>query len=87
MLVQWGQQQAPITRIWAPAELVARDQNRSTILPAPVDYVSWTPRVAGFLTDPNLVAQQNRVLLLNGRMTPLAQQQMTANGWNVRQGQ
>jgi hypothetical protein len=49
--------------------------------------VSWTPRVAGFLTDPNLVAQQNRVLLLNGRMTPLAQQQMTANGWNVRQGQ
>ena len=87
MLVQWGQQQAPITRIWAPAELVARDQNRTTILPAPVDYVSWTPRVAGFLTDPNLLAQHNRVLLLNGRMTPLAQQQLTANGWNVHQGQ
>ena len=87
MLVQWGQQQAPITRIWAPAELVARDQNRTTILPAPVDYVSWTPRVSGFLTDPNLLAQHNRVLLLNGKMTPLAQQQLTANGWNVRQGQ
>jgi hypothetical protein len=24
-------------------------------MPAPVDYVSWTPRIAGFATDPRLL--------------------------------
>ena len=87
MLVQWGQQTSPITRIYAPALLIARDQNRNTILPAPVDYLSWTPRIAGFATNPQLMAQHNRVLLITGQMTPLARQQLGANGWKVRQGQ
>jgi len=87
MLVQWSQQTSPITRIYAPGVLVARDQNRHTILPAPVDYLSWTQRIAGFATDPELMAQHSRVLWITGGMTPLAHQQLTANGWNVRQGQ
>src|SRR5271166_4272849 len=87
MLDQWSQQQSPITRIRAPGVLVARDQNGTTILPAPVDYVSWTRRIAGFATDPNLMAQQNRVLWITGKMTPLARQQLAANGWNVREGE
>src|ERR1700722_881795 len=56
MLVQWSQQTSPVTRIWAPGVLVARDQNRTTIVPAPVDYLSWTQRIAGFATDSNLMA-------------------------------
>jgi len=87
MLVQWSQQTSPITRIWASGVLVARDQNRATILPAPVDYLSWTQRIAGFATDPNLMAQHHRVLLISGKMTPLARQQLGANGWSVRESQ
>jgi len=87
MLDQWSQQQSPITIVRAPGVLVARDQNGTTILPAPVDYVSWTQRIAGFATDPNLMAQQNRVLWITGKMTPLARQQLAANGWNVREGE
>ncbi|MGA8641262.1 hypothetical protein [Candidatus Binatus sp.] len=87
MLAQWGQQSSPITRIYAPGVLIAHDQNRNTILPAPVDYLSWTPRIAGFATDPQLMAQHNRVLWITGKMTPLAHQQLTANGWNVHEGQ
>jgi hypothetical protein len=86
MLVQWGQQTSPISRIYVPGVLIARDQNRHTILPAPVDYLSWTQRIAGFATDPQLMAQHNRVLWITGKMTPLAHQQLTANGWNVREG-
>jgi len=56
-------------------------------MPAPIDYLSWTPRIAGFATDPNLMVQQNRVLWITGKMTPLARQQLAANGWNVREGQ
>jgi len=85
MLIQWGQQQAPITRIEAPGILIGRDQNGATILPAPVDYLSWTQRIAGFATAPNLMAHHNRVLVTGG-MTPLARQQLGANGWNVQQG-
>ena len=86
MLVQWGQQKSPITGIRAPGLIIAHDQNGTTIVPAPVDYLSWTPRIAGFATDPQLIGMQNRVLWITGKMTPLAQQQLTANGWTVQEG-
>ncbi len=86
MLVQWSQQQSPITRIQVPGVLVARDENGTTILPAPVDYLSWTQRIAGFATAPQLLGMRNRVLLITPEMTPLARQQLTANGWSVREG-
>ncbi len=87
MLVQWSQQRSPITRIYASGILVARDQNHHTILPAPVDYLSWTQRIAGFATDPQLIGMQNRVLWTTGKMTPLARQQLTAHGWSVHEGE
>ena len=86
MLDQWGQQQAPITRLQAPGPMIARDQNGATILPAPVDYLSWTQRIAGFATDPQLMTRRHRVLWITGKMTPLARQQLAANGWSVREG-
>ena len=87
MFHQWSQQQSPITGIKAPGVLIARDQNGTVILPAPVDYLSWTPRIAGFATDRQFMAMHNRVLWITGKMTPLAHQQLTANGWNVHEGQ
>lgn len=86
MLDQWSRQRSPITRIRVPGVLVARDQNGTVILPAPVDYLSWTQRIAGFATDPQLMALHNRVLWITGKMTPLARQQLAANGWSVREG-
>ena len=86
MLVQWGQQTSPIAGLQVLGVLVGTDQNGTTIVPAPIDYLSWTPRIAGFATDPALLALQNRVLLISPRMTPLARQQLSANGWGVRSG-
>jgi hypothetical protein len=85
MLDQWSQQRSPITRINALGVLIAHDQNGTVILPAPVDYISWTPRMAGFATDPGLLAMQNRVLWITGKMTPLARQQLVANGWTLQE--
>jgi hypothetical protein len=76
MLNQWGQQKSPIAGIQVPGVLVARDQNGTVIVPAPVDYVSWTPRIAGFVTTPALLALQNPVLWIPAKMTPLARQQL-----------
>src|ERR1700730_5026297 len=69
MLDQWNQQKSPIARIRVPGVLVARDQNGTVIMPAPVDYVSWTQRIAGFATDPQLLGLQSRVLWITGKMT------------------
>jgi len=33
-----------------------------------------------------LLGLQNRVLWITGKMTPLARQQLIANGWTLRQG-
>jgi hypothetical protein len=85
MLNRWGQQKSPITRIQVPGVLVARDQNGTVIVPAPVDYVSWTPRIAGFVTTPALLALHHRVLWIPAKMTPLARQQLQANGWSVHE--
>jgi hypothetical protein len=86
MLARWNQERSPITRLRVSGVLVARDQNGTTVMPAPVDYVSWTPRIAGFATNPQLLGLQNRVLWITGKMTPLARQQLTANDWQVQQG-
>jgi hypothetical protein len=86
MLAQWNQQNSPINRLQVRGILVAQDQNGTAIVPAPVDYVSWTPRIAGFATYPDLLAMQNRVLWITGKMTPLARQQLSANGWTLREG-
>jgi hypothetical protein len=86
MLTHWNQQRSPITKIQLAGVLVAHDQNGAAIMPAPVDYVSWTPRIAGFATNPQLVGTQDRVLWITGKITPLAQQQLTANGWTLQAG-
>jgi hypothetical protein len=85
MLAQWGQQKSPIAGIQVPGVLVATDQNGTVIVPAPVDYVSWTPRIASFVTTPALLALQHRVLWIPAKMTPLAHQQLKANGWSVHE--
>lgn len=83
MLAQWSQQRSPITRIRVRGILVARDQDGDVIMPAPVDYLSWTPRIAGFATDPALLKLKHRVLWIPGGMTSLARRQLEANGWSV----
>ena len=86
MLATWSQQRSSITEIKVVGVLVGHDQNGTVIMPAPVDYVSWTPRIAGFATDPKLLAMQQRVLWTTGKMTPLARQQLETNGWKVIEG-
>jgi hypothetical protein len=62
-------------------------QTSTSVLPAPVDYLSWTQRIAGFATAPQLAGMQNRVLWITANMTPLARQQLTTNGWSLREGE
>ena len=86
MLTLWNQQRSHIVRVEIPGVIVARDRKGETILPAPIDYLSWTERIAGFATDPALLARHNRVLWIPAKLTPLATQQLSANGWTIQTG-
>ena len=87
MLGQMEPAESPITGIRVMGIIVATDQNETTVVPAPVDYLSWTQRIAGFATAPQLVGMPNRVLWLTGKLTPLARQQLTISRWSLREGQ
>jgi hypothetical protein len=49
----------------------------------PIDNLSWTSRIAGFATNPALLSLPNSVIWILAKMTPLAQQQLGANGWTM----
>jgi len=86
MLADYHEKQQPLTAIAAPGPLAGRNQDGALILPAPVDYVSWTERVASFVQSPAFVAVQPRTVWLAGKMSPLAKKEFEANGWTIHEG-
>ena len=83
MLAAYHEKQKPITAVAAPGPLVGRDQEGALILPAPVDYVSWTERVAQFAQSSTLAAPQ-RSIWLTGKISPRASKEMTKLGWMLQ---
>ena len=64
--------------------VLGRDRHGTLVVPAPVDYVSWTERIAGFAGSEDLKAAQWTVLL-TGKMSPRAKKEFEARGWTVRE--
>jgi hypothetical protein len=84
MLADYHEKTKPITAVVAPGPVIGRNRDGVLILPAPVDYISWTERVASFATSPDLKASQ-RTILLSGKMSPRAGKEFEALGWTVRE--
>ncbi len=85
MLAEYHEKKKPITAMGTPGPLVARDQDGALILPTPVDYISWTERVARFATQPAFLKVPQRTLWLAGQMSPRAKTEFAANGWNIQE--
>ncbi len=86
MLAEYHEKKRPLTDMGAPGPLVARDQDGALILPAPVDYISWTERVARFATQPAILKVPQRTLWLAGQMSPRAKKEFVASGWTIYEG-
>jgi hypothetical protein len=86
MLAEYHEKKKPITAVAAPGPVIARDQDGALILPAPVDYVSWTERVASFAKNRNFQAARRRTLWITGGMSPRAKEGFEANGWTIHEG-
>lgn len=52
-------------------------------LPAPVDYLSWTPQIAEFAVSPDLL-NRKPVLLLAGPASERTRKELSTLGWSVR---
>ena len=85
MLAEYHEKKKPLTVMTVPGPVIARDQAGALILPAPVDYVSWTERVATFAKHPSFRAAQQRTILLAGLMSPRAKTEFAANGWTIHE--
>jgi hypothetical protein len=84
MLAKYHQTQTPLSRLIAKGTIVGRDRNGVIVVPAEVDYVVWTPRVASFANRPELAAPK-RGIWLSGKMSPLAEKNFQALGWTVNE--
>jgi hypothetical protein len=84
MLANYHQSQTPLVRIIARGTVIGRDRAGVIIVPAEVDYVSWTKRTSYFANRPDLVSAK-RTAWLSGQMSPLGKKNFQALGWSVRE--
>jgi hypothetical protein len=70
--------------VTATGTVVGRETGGGIVVPAPVDYVSWTERVARFANRDDLKAS-DRTIWLTGTMSPRARREFEALGWKVKE--
>jgi hypothetical protein len=80
MILADYQKKDPIAQLRVSGTLVGRTKAGALVVPAPADYVSWTTRVAGVAKRPDLAAP-NRQILLSGRLSPRARQELKRLHW------
>jgi len=86
MLAEYHRDKKPLTALAVHGPVIGRDRDGTLVLPAPVDHLSWTERVASFATNPDFVATRERTLWITGKLSPRARTELAANGWSVREG-
>jgi hypothetical protein len=84
MLANYHETQTPLSRIIARGTVIGRDRAGVIVVPAEVDYVSWTKRASYFANRPDL-ASPKRSVWLSGQMSPLAKKNFQAVGWVVKE--
>jgi hypothetical protein len=83
MLAHYHKAMTPIRVIAATGPIAARDQS-GVVVPAAVDYVAWTPRVAELAQHPDLKSPQQGAWL-TGQVSPRARRELTTLGWTVHE--
>jgi hypothetical protein len=84
MLVRYQTTVEPLETLTAQGTVIARTRSGAVVVPAPVDYVAWTRRVAEFARRVDLKAPQ-RGVWLTGQLSPRARREFTTAGWSVHE--
>jgi hypothetical protein len=73
-----------LDEVTATGTIVGREKGGGIVVPAPVDYVSWTERVARFANRDDLKGSE-RSIWLTGKMSPRARREFEALGWKLNE--
>ena len=84
MLATYHQSHTPLVQVVARGTVVGRDRAGVIVVPAAVDYASWTKRTSYFANRPDLAAPR-RGVWLSGQMSPLAKKNFQALSWAVNE--
>ena len=84
MLVRYQTTAEPLDTVTAQGTVTARTRRGAVVVPAPVDYVAWTQRVAEFARRSDLKASE-RSVWLTGQMSSRARRELTTAGWRVHE--
>jgi hypothetical protein len=82
MLARYHESTQRIAQVTAPGPIIARTVTGALMVPAPVDYVAWTQRVARLAQRDDLKAPE-RTAWLSGQASPRARKQLERQGWTV----
>lgn len=83
MLAQYGRAVAPLARVRGADNVIAGETpDGKLIIAAPLDYLPWIQQVDAFARRADLTGTE-RWLLVSGKVTPRAQQELAALGWRV----
>jgi len=83
MLARYSEGVAPITRVTAPGPILGFTQAGALVIPMPVDYISWTQRVARFPQREDIRPAPEHVGFVSGRLSPLAQKNFRRLRWQL----
>jgi hypothetical protein len=84
ILARYHETVSRIAQVTAPGPIVGRTANGTVVVPAPLDYVAWTERVARFAKREDLKAPE-RVAWLSGRLSRRAHKEFVAHRWEIRE--
>jgi hypothetical protein len=79
-------QATPITRARVAGTVLGETADGAVVVPAAVDYVSWTERVATFADRTDLTSAKARRLWLAGKVSPRTRQELLARQWTIEEG-
>jgi hypothetical protein len=83
MLAQYSRTAAPLAKMRGADNVIAGETRDGKLaIAAPLDYVPWIKPIDDFARRTDLTGIE-RWLLISGKVTPRAQQELAALGWRV----
>ena len=79
-------QKTPVARIRVAGTVLGETPDGAVVVPAAVDYVAWTERVANFAERPDVGGARARHLGVAGKLSPRARQELLARHWTIEEG-
>ena len=79
-------QATPITKVRIAGTVLGETADGTVVVPAAVDYISWTERAANFANRPDLAGAKPPRLWIAGKLSPRTRQELLAKNWAIEEG-